>query len=94
MSLEMRKYYVGIVVGKMSTDQIAVNANPVCDGNLYGSIFIKNLEGCNFGVAAVFSYLIMLRSRSTGTGVCSIAFNNRGIQRLNQVFDQIRCQVV
>ena len=94
MSLEVGKDHIGIIIFKMGTYQIALETFTVFDREFHGTVLVQNLKIRDFGITPVFRYLIVFGGRGTGTAVGGVALNDRGIQFLYQVLDQLRTQII
>ena len=64
------------------------------DRDLDGTIFVKNLEICNFSITMIFGNLIVLGSCCTKAAVGGVAFYNGSVQILNQLLYQFWTQII
>ena len=64
------------------------------DRDLDGTIFIKNLEICNFSITMIFGNLIVLSSCCTKAAISGVAFYDGSVQISNQLLYQFWTQII
>ena len=76
MAFKMRENHIGIIIREVCADKVTGQVCSTGDRDLDGTIFVKNLEICNFSITMIFGNLIVLGSCCTKAAVGGVAFYN------------------
>ena len=90
----MGQHEVGAVVLEVPAHQVALDARATGDGDLHRAVLIEDLEVRNGGVAVVLRDLVMLGSRGALAGVGGVALDDRAVDLVHKIRDQLGAQIV
>ena len=94
MTLEMGQNNVGAIVLEMLANEIAGQARTAGDGDFHAAVLVQNLKIRDLGVAVILRNLIVLGGCRTEACVGCVAFDNRSVDQMHQISNQLRPEIV